>query len=100
MWEKWQERRGYKAESHTATRHNKSETYNKGKTFFFSTQIIKKQHSYPLTIDYGVPQLQVYPAGHRIYPKDIEGTTLQTDYKMFNSKSSPINVEYMKNMVS
>jgi len=44
--------------------------------------------------------LQVYPAGHRIYPKDIEGTTLETDYKMFNSKSSPINVEYMKNMVS
>jgi len=41
---------GYKAESHPATRHYKSETHSRGaKQFFLSIQIMKKQHSYPLS---------------------------------------------------
>ena len=48
-------------------------------TNFFSTQIMKKQHSYPLTI-YGVPQAQVCPTRHRLCPNEIEDAWVETDY--------------------
>jgi len=43
---------GYKADGHATARHYKSETCSRGKKTIFSTQIMKKQDSYPLTLEY------------------------------------------------